>query len=161
MRSCLNCEHQFTKVDEGPCKDCFGYSNWKTETRIPPPDITPKETDPSGLDQHEPGAKVDHGKPQPELVLRDMASAIAAVIDVATYGAEKYSPKGWLQVDNAFERYQNAMCRHKIKRDMGDRHDDDSHCLHLAHEAWNALACLQLYLAEAPFEEDVCTECPE
>jgi len=148
MINCTLCKHQSKSTAEYPCNTCRQYSNFQV-----------KESDPLGLDQHTPGAKVDAGKPQPELVLRDMADAIAAVIDVATYGAEKYSPKGWLQVDNAFERYQNAMVRHKLKRDMGDNHDDDSHCLHLAHEAWNALACLQLYLAESPFQEDVCTEC--
>lgn len=102
--------------------------------------------DPSGLDAHTPGAKLDAGKPQPLLVERDMSRALAAVIEVATFGATKYSPGGWLKVKKGFDRYSDAEARHRNKRHQGETRDADSGLLHLQHEAWNALAKLELYL---------------
>jgi hypothetical protein len=100
------------------------------------------------VDAHVPGAKLDAGKPQPLLIERDMANALAAVVEVATFGAKKYSPGGWLQVADGFNRYSDAEARHRNKRHRGETHDDDSKLLHLQHEAWNALAKLELYLRE-------------
>ena len=106
------------------------------------------ERDPSGLDAHAPGAKLDAGKLRPALVLSAFANALEAVIEVGTEGAAKYSDNGWLQVPNGFARYDDAARRHTLKRDKGETHDADSGSLHLAHEAWNALARLELYLRE-------------
>jgi hypothetical protein len=39
--------------------------------------------------------------------------------------------------------------RHWLKDKMGEKVDDDSKLRHLAHEAWNALAVLDLALREA------------
>lgn len=98
------------------------------------------------LDNHVPGAKADSGKPDPTLILDGMASAILAVAEVATFGAEKYSRDGWKQVPNGFQRYSAAQDRHRLARAMGEERDQESGKLHLAHEAWNALAKLALYL---------------
>lgn len=106
------------------------------------------ERDPSGLDAYAPGAKLDAGKLRPALVLGAFANALVAVIKVGTDGAAKYSDNGWLQVPNGFARYDDAARRHTLKRDKGETHDADSGSLHLAHEAWNALARLELYLRE-------------
>ena len=108
-----------------------------------------KETDPDGKSLNEPGAKADAGKLRPSLVLRDMANAILAVTKVATDGAIKYTPGGWLFVSEALERYEDAHLRHMLKRFAGEQIDSDSHSLHLAHEAWNALAKLELHLRNA------------
>lgn len=105
-----------------------------------------READPTGRDQHAPGAKLDAGKLRPALVLGGFARAIDAVVKVGTDGASKYVDNGWLEVPNGFERYDNAARRHTSKRDMGELTDTDSGSLHLAHEAWNALARLELYL---------------
>lgn len=104
------------------------------------------ESDPTGRNQHEPGAKVDAGKPRPSLIIEGMARAIMAVSKVATFGAAKYTPGGWVLVPNGEERYADAGYRHVLKRAMGEEVDPDSEELHLAHEAWNALAKLDLYL---------------
>src|SRR5690606_1597282 len=58
----------------------------------------PIERDPNGIDPHEPGAKLDAGKVEPELIQRGFARALLAVADVGTYGATKYTRDGWQDV---------------------------------------------------------------
>ena len=106
------------------------------------------EVDPTGLSQHQPGAKLDAGKLRPALVLGGFAAALEAVVKVGTDGAAKYTDNGWKEVPNGFARYDDAARRHTTKRDKGETHDADSGSLHLAHEAWNALARMELYLKE-------------
>lgn len=108
-----------------------------------------KETDPNGKDLNEPGAKADAGKLRPSLIIKDMANAILAVTKIATDGAIKYTPGGWIVVPDAESRYEEAHLRHMLKRFAGEPIDSDSHSLHLAHEAWNALAKLELHIRNA------------
>mgnify|MGYP000863026595 FL=1 len=108
--------------------------------------LVPKEADPSGISLNTPGAKADAGKLRPSLVLGGFAKALEAVVLVGTKGAAKYTDNGWKEVPNGFARYSDAQGRHELKRNKGEPHDADSGDLHLAHEAWNALAKLQLYL---------------
>ena len=110
-------------------------------------DLT-KETDPFGLNQKAPGAKVDAGKVKMSLVTGDMARALLEVAKVATFGARKYSEGGWIAVPNGFRRYEDAQQRHAAYRHIGEQYDRESHLLHLSHEAWNALAKLDLFLRE-------------
>lgn len=102
--------------------------------------------DPNGLDPHEPGAKLDRGKNRLGLVLGDFAHALEHVGFIGTYGAAKYSPRGWMSVLHGEERYTDAMYRHLLKHAQGELHDPESGQLHLAHAAWNALAVLELRL---------------
>ena len=104
------------------------------------------EADPTGRAANAPGAKLDAGKPRPSLVIEGMARATMAVSKVATFGANKYSDGGWVDVPNGEARYADAGYRHVLKRAMGEEVDKDSEELHLAHEAWNALAKLDLFL---------------
>lgn len=109
------------------------------------------ETDPTyGADLHIPGAKADAGKIRPGLILNGMADALITVIQVADGGARKYSPDGWKLVEDGFSRYEEAGSRHFFKRLVGEDIDPDSGALHLAHEAWCALAKLQLFLDSNP-----------
>ena len=109
------------------------------------------EADPVfGKDLHTPGAKADAGKLRPGLILNDMVDALIAVVKVADDGAKKYSPGGWKLVEDGFSRYEEAGSRHFFKRLLGDDIDPDSGALHLAHEAWCALAKLQLFLDSNP-----------
>lgn len=94
----------------------------------------------------EKGVKLDEGKPRLDLVLGDFADALWCVGTVGTYGANKYTDKGWQEVDNGIERYGNAMLRHYLNYRKGIEFDDESGLLHLAHMTWNALAILQLSL---------------
>ena len=104
------------------------------------------EKDPLGKSPHSPGAKLDSGKVQPALIIEGMARAIWAVSEIATFGAIKYTEGGWVEVPEGEKRYANAQYRHILKKAMGESVDPDSEKLHLAHEAWNALAKLDLYL---------------
>jgi Domain of unknown function (DUF5664) len=100
------------------------------------------------IDQHVPGAKLDTGKVRPSLILNGMARALYAVSEVGTFGAIKYTDGGWVHVPNGFARYEDAQQRHALARAKGETHDPESKLLHLQHEAWNALAKLDLYLRE-------------
>lgn len=106
------------------------------------------ERDPKGLDVHTPGAKLDAGKVRPALIFTDMSRALLAVSEIGTDGAAKYSDGGWLQVEDGFARYSNAMDRHRLKETIEGDRDPDSGSLHAAHLAWNALARLELLLRE-------------
>jgi hypothetical protein len=106
------------------------------------------EADPTGKSQHEAGAKVDAGKATYDLVLPSFPKALAAVDAVAKFGAAKYTRDGWRSVPDAVARYGNAGQRHRIARLGGESHDPDSKLLHAAHDAWNALAVLELLLTQ-------------
>ena len=99
------------------------------------------DKDPHDKDQHQPGAKLDAGKPRPWLVLGGFRCAIKEVVAVGTMGAEKYSDNGWLEVPNAQQRYLDAAFRHLLALDVRDAESD---LPHLAHAAWNILAVLEL-----------------
>lgn len=101
------------------------------------------------------GIKYDSDKAQPALVLETMARALTAVSEVGTFGAKKYSADNWLQVPDALGRYCNAKHRHMLAAATGETHDPESGLLHAAHEAWNALASLELMLRAA---NEVATE---
>jgi hypothetical protein len=110
--------------------------------------LTTGEADPHGINQHEPGAKVDAGKVRMHLITGGMARAIMGVAEVATFGANKYTDGGWVFVPDGFRRYEDAQQRHASYRHMGETYDKDSKLLHLKHEAWNALAKLDLFLRD-------------
>ncbi len=105
------------------------------------------EADPDGIDAHAPGAKLDAGKVQAG-VLRDFSRALKAVAEVGTFGANKYSRGGWQSVSNGVERYGDAGFRHMLAREIEGEIDSDSSLMHRAHEAWNVLAALELYIRE-------------
>lgn len=94
------------------------------------------------------GNKYDQGKHRAGLVLGGFANALIEVSKVGTFGAEKYSEDGWLYVDNAQERYTDAMLRHHLDDARGEALDKESGLLHAAHRAWNALAVLELMLLD-------------
>lgn len=106
------------------------------------------ELDPNGIGQHELGAKLDAGKHMGGRLLGLFAHALTAVSEVGTFGANKYTEGGWQYVEDGIKRYEDAQMRHYLKRHMGESHDPDSGMLHAAHEAWNALAKLELMLRD-------------
>ena len=115
--------------------------------------MTTQETDSSGKLPHEPGSKLDHGKVRPGLVLGDFTNALYEVSRVGTRGAEKYTEHGWLSVDRGVDRYSDAMFRHLMAAQRGEKYDSSpggTGCLHLAQVAWNALAVLELVLRSSP-----------
>ena len=90
------------------------------------------------------GYKADENKPRLDLVFGDFANALWEVGQVGTFGANKYTDSGWIEVDNAIERYSSAMLRHYLQYKSGEYNDPESGFSHLAHVAWNALAILEL-----------------
>lgn len=97
-------------------------------------------------------AKADKGKVNANILFEDFADALWAIAEVCTFGAQKYSRSSWRSVPNAVQRYADAKSRHLLKQYMktvsDNELDDESTYTHLAHEAWGALAKLQLYLEE-------------
>lgn len=104
------------------------------------------EQDPTGRGAHEPGAKLDAGKPP---VFRGALSyfplALLAVARVSEKGARKYAWRSWESVTDGFSRYSDALGRHLIAEGYEDV-DADTECLHAEQVAWNALARLELLL---------------
>lgn len=111
-----------------------------------------KEIDPHNIDQHSPGAKLDGNKIRAGL-LGDFSLALLEVAKVSDYGAKKYSKGGWQFVENGIERYNDAQWRHLLAERHGSI-DRESGLLHLAHQAWDLLARLELQL-RADRAEDV------
>lgn len=108
------------------------------------------EADPTGRAPDEPGAKLDAGKPMGSL-LEDFGLALLAVAEVSTFGANKYSRGGWQSVPDGINRYKDAKWRHLLKSRLQEI-DPETGLLHAAHEAWNALAVLELKLRAMPVQ---------
>lgn len=106
------------------------------------------EVDPSGKPANEAGAKLDAGKVDMAQILASFARALFAVGSVGQFGAEKYSYEGFLEVEHGVHRYSSAGIRHFLKQFIEGPIDSDSKMHHLSHEAWNALAKLELYCRE-------------
>lgn len=109
-------------------------------------DTPTREEDPYGKDQHDPGSKLDAGKPDASLLLM-FGHALVEVSRVGTFGAAKYTRGGWQSVEDGKNRYTAALLRHMCKEHY-ELDDPDSGLLHASHAAWNALARLELILRE-------------
>jgi hypothetical protein len=91
--------------------------------------------------------KLDTGKaPIYQGFIKYFPRAITAVSEISEFGYKKYGTwGGWLGLEDAFNRYQDAKCRHMLDNAKGEESAKDSKLLHLAHEAWGAMAALELY----------------
>ena len=67
---------------------------------------------------------------------------IEDLVKVYTYGAKKYKPDGWKNLENGFERYRAALMRHMMLYINGERYDKESGLQHLSQVVWNAIAML-------------------
>jgi hypothetical protein len=104
------------------------------------------EKDPNGRSPKEPGAKLDSGKsPVWQGLLDYFPRACKAVAEVSSAGATKYAWKGWETVPDGVVRYRNAQARHILDESVDGKYDQDGF-RHLAQNAWNALAALELTL---------------
>ena len=103
----------------------------------------PSETTENIKQLHLPGMKYDEGKPNLSLVFGGFNKALLDVGYIGTFGARKYTPNGWKDVENLYERYSSALLRHMfaaMSPRVKDIYDNETGRLHLAHVAWNALA---------------------
>ena len=94
----------------------------------------------------EKGVKLDTGKNRLGLVFKGFALPLLEVGKIGTFGANKYTDDGWQTVENAQERYTDALFRHLFAHFNGEIIDPESNLMHLAHVAWNALAILYFEL---------------
>lgn len=104
------------------------------------------------------GKKFDTGKaPTLRGCLAYFAKALTAVASVSGYGAKKYNntdyAPNWKKVEGGLGRYSDADARHLLSEAVDGLYDPESHLLHAAHHAWNALARLELLLADNPLEQ--------
>jgi len=81
------------------------------------------------------GMKYDIGKPRYSLIPPAMIDAVARVL---TYGAEKYEANNWQKLDNAEERYTDALLRHLYRHLDGEILDPESGLPHIDMVATNA-----------------------
>lgn len=114
---------------------------------------TRSEADPNGIEQHAPGAKLDKGKQRPSLIVDSMSRAIAGVVAVGTFGANKYSDGGWIEVTNGIQRYRDAQLRHETKISQGEVLDPESGLPHDFHRAWNVLAQVELKARRGDYDQ--------
>jgi hypothetical protein len=76
------------------------------------------------------GLKYDQDKPRYDLI---PPYAIDDLAKVLTFGAEKYAPNSWRNVENALERYRAALLRHTFAIQRGELIDEESGLPHSAH----------------------------
>ena len=76
------------------------------------------------------GLKLDSGKPKPSLI---PFGSLNQIVDVLTFGANKYSADGWKSVPNGKQRYTDALLRHIFAWTSGETNDPESGLHHLAH----------------------------
>ena len=103
------------------------------------------------------GKKFDTDKPDVGLVFESFPRALIAVAHVATAGSKKYSRGDWVFVNKAKERYNAAKGRHILKGYIQDI-DPEFNFPEKAHEAWNALATLELFMRENYTDEAICKD---
>lgn len=70
-------------------------------------------------------------------------SAMKALAQVLTYGARKYKPNNWREVDD-ISVYWDALYRHLEAYRAGDKVDDESGFSHLAHAITNLAFLIEL-----------------
>ena len=98
----------------------------------------------SSDDLHVPGAKDDKAKPMAGELIFGFPHALSQFIEVATYGAYKYTRGGYLHVSNAKVRYLDAAMRHLLAYGTGQMNDRESGLPHLAHVLWNIAAIIEI-----------------
>ena len=85
------------------------------------------------------GVKFDKQKTRWDLLPLTM---LKQVVDVLTFGSNKYSDNNWKMIPDAKARYFSAMMRHLEKWQSGEKCDEESGYSHLAH----ACCCLLFIL---------------
>jgi len=76
------------------------------------------------------GRKFDKGKLRWELL---PYKELGEIVEIFTFGAEKYEDNNWQHVRPFRDRYYGALMRHLTAWFSGERHDPESGKSHLAH----------------------------
>lgn len=85
------------------------------------------------------GRKDDQDKNRLDLIEPQF---IKGVGEVLTYGAGKYAPNSWQNVEDAEDRYYAALLRHLMAYRAGETADKESGLSHLKHAACNIMFLL-------------------
>ena len=97
---------------------------------------------------------VKDGKLRWDLLPLDL---IEKIVEVYHFGAQKYAPNTWKQLENGEQRYKAALLRHLVEHDKGNLRDKESGLLHTQHMCWNAIAMLYFAMKkEQNIPEDCC-----
>lgn len=94
------------------------------------------------------GVKNFGGKPQPSLLFKSMPQAVLQVIEVLTYGANKYSADNWKLVDEI--AYHDAFQRHYLSYCVGEIFDPESKKHHISH-----MICSLLFILQKDLEKNI------
>ncbi len=78
----------------------------------------------------ESGHKQDNEKPRWDLLPLE---CLTPIVNVLTFGAQKYTDHGWQTVVKGRERYYAALLRHLEAYRRGEQADPESGLSHLAH----------------------------
>lgn len=99
-------------------------------------------------DFHSPLETRKNDKNQMELVDTGFPNALMVLGEVMTWAAKNkgYLPNDWKDIPTPSMSLLGAASRHRNKRLKGEEFDDESGLPHLAHEAFNVLAQLELLM---------------
>lgn len=92
--------------------DSEGNQMMKNGGRIPAQQELPGFAAPTLPFQQGEGAKHDGGKLRWSLLMRGMGPALAGIVQVLMFGAQKYAADSWQTVPDGYERYKDALYRH-------------------------------------------------
>ena len=85
------------------------------------------------------GRKDDTGKNRLDLIEPEFIESVGKVL---TFGASKYEPNNWQNVDDGKDRYYAAALRHLMAYRKGEEKDPESGLSHLEHVACNIMFLL-------------------
>ena len=80
---------------------------------------------------------------------------IEKIVEVYHFGAQKYAPNTWKQLEDGENRYRGALLRHLVEHEKGNLRDDESGLLHAQHLCWNAIALLYFAIEKEKHESPV------
>lgn len=101
--------------------------------------------------EQEEGLKFDEGKLLFSLVPPEVIKLLTHVL---TFGAKKYKPDNWKNVEPFQERYQNAMMRHENARLQGEIFDPETGILTIGHELTNLVFLAWKQIEEHGYTKD-------
>lgn len=113
---------------------------WYSLNYVPPKEQT------QDIDKNDGGVSMKHdsGKLRYDLIPPRPLKSLARVL---SYGAEKYAPNSWQNLDDFKNRYYAALMRHLEAWRLGENFDPESHLYHLEHAFCNLMFLVHRYAA--------------
>lgn len=82
------------------------------------------------------GLKDDKGKLRFDLITPE---SIEGMAEVLTFGATKYKPNSWQNVENGIDKHYASLMRHTIEWRKGEKLDKETKLHHMKHIMTNAM----------------------